>query len=201
MNMKKVIDWIIFDVSGVLTQFTFGNSDEYSIGNARVNTSQLEKIYKDPQYRAYMLGDISHKDFVKGFLAHEHIDMSVEQFDRIFLSELEPMPGMKDLVRSLSTTYSIAVASNEGSVLSEFRMEASGVMPYVAKRINSCDIKLLKSDSAFFQKMLEILNSKPEKCVFIDDDEINVKAAKSCGIHAIIFDTPAQLDTELKRIV
>ncbi|MBE6449007.1 MAG: HAD family phosphatase, partial [Alphaproteobacteria bacterium] len=37
-------------------------------------------------------------------------------------------------------------------------------------------------------KVLQKLNATPEEVIFIDDKSRNVEAAKSLGIHGIVFD-------------
>lgn len=52
----------------------------------------------------------------------------------------------------------------------------------------SYKLGLLKPDIEIYQKVLLKLNAKPEEVIFIDDKPKNVNAAKSIGIHGIVFD-------------
>ena len=40
-----------------------------------------------------------------------------------------------------------------------------------------------------------------EECVFIDDREVNVSAAKSLGIHGILFENYEQAVKELYKLI
>ena len=47
--------------------------------------------------------------------------------------------------------------------------------------------------------MLEQVNVDPKSCIFIDNKQENVDAAKALGIDAILFTTPEQIKTELAQ--
>lgn len=55
-------------------------------------------------------------------------------------------------------------------------------------------LHLLKPDVRIYQKVLEQLKAAPDEVVFIDDKPANVEAAKSLGIHGIVFQKEAILD-------
>lgn len=50
----------------------------------------------------------------------------------------------------------------------------------------SGECHLIKPDPAIFSYILDKYNLDPSECVFIDDQKINVDAARSCGIYAIL---------------
>ena len=197
--MSKV-KWIIFDVSGVLTKFTFTNSEGYRVGNKFFASKKLEAIYFSDEYRDYMLGKISHVTFINNFIRMNNLDLNVEEFNSLFENDLKPMDGMKELISSLRKNYKIALASNEGEALSKLRIEKSGVSEYISKIIISYKIKELKPSLNFFKKALEILDAKSKECVFIDDDSKNVESARSLGIYSILFKDRAGLLAEIKKL-
>jgi len=57
-----------------------------------------------------------------------------------------------------------------------------------------------KPDREAFLHVLKKIDCKPEECVFVDDTERNVEAAKSLGIHAIHYIDMAQLINELNTL-
>lgn len=62
----------------------------------------------------------------------------------------------------------------------------------------SCLIGSAKPDADFFHFILKDLATKPGAVLFLDDHEINVTAARSCGIHAEIYDNRSGLEGLLK---
>lgn len=55
-----------------------------------------------------------------------------------------------------------------------------------------------KPDPEFWRIILTAEGARPEDCVFIDDKEINCRAAESLGIRAIHFTTAGELAERLK---
>jgi len=64
----------------------------------------------------------------------------------------------------------------------------------------SGDLKMRKPFPEIYEYTLEKYNIKAEEAVFIDDNLKNVKAAKALNIHAIHFQNPEQLKTELVQL-
>jgi FMN phosphatase YigB (HAD superfamily) len=48
--------------------------------------------------------------------------------------------------------------------------------------------------------MLKKLNSKPNECIIIDDEESNLLPAKKLGIKTILFKNPKQLKEQLESL-
>lgn len=48
--------------------------------------------------------------------------------------------------------------------------------------------------------ILDRYHLKAEECVFLDDMQMNVEAAKRLGIHGICFENQAQAMEELKKM-
>lgn len=61
-------------------------------------------------------------------------------------------------------------------------------------------VKLVKPDPRIFALLLEKTKRPAAECLFIDDSETNVAAARSLGFKAIHFKSAEQLGTELSRL-
>ena len=60
---------------------------------------------------------------------------------------------------------------------------------------------LIKPDQAVYQLLLERYGLCADECVFIDDLEENVKAARLCGINGIVFKNYEQAKKELNDML
>lgn len=65
--------------------------------------------------------------------------------------------------------------------------------------IISGDVKITKPDPRIYHLLLEKIGKPPEQCVFIDDSETNIVAARQLGFDAIHFLDAAQLEHALAR--
>lgn len=60
--------------------------------------------------------------------------------------------------------------------------------------------KLIKPDPAFYQVLFDRYTVEPQRAVFIDDNEANVRAAKALGMSGIHFRNAGQLAAELANM-
>lgn len=64
----------------------------------------------------------------------------------------------------------------------------------------SYEVKLVKPEPEIYQTLLERFQLKPEECVFMDDNEKNVIAAREAGMYAIHFKNKEQAEAELETL-
>jgi len=198
--MEK-IKWILFDVGGVIIRFTMQNPAGYEYKTRFFPQKDLEGFYFTKDYDNYMLGLLSHEQFIGRYLDKKKLDLSVAEFDEIFKKDVTQTPGMEDLFKKLEKKYKIALATNEGKVLTKYKIEGSGLLPYLSKVIPSYLLREIKPSAEFFKKTLKILQAKPEECIFIDDTQKNIDAAQSLGIKSFLFTNVPQLERDLDTIL
>ncbi len=90
--------------------------------------------------------------------------------------------------------------SNESRELMEYRIPTFGLTGLFDAFLVSSYIGLRKPGPDFFHCALNISQRKPGQCVFIDDREENVAAARRLGIHGILMETPQQVIDDLAQI-
>jgi len=61
-------------------------------------------------------------------------------------------------------------------------------------------VNLIKPEPAIFHLLLQKISKPARECLLIDDAEKNVAAAKQLGMEAILFQSAAQLRTELESL-
>jgi HAD superfamily hydrolase (TIGR01509 family) len=66
--------------------------------------------------------------------------------------------------------------------------------------IVSGDEGLLKPDPAIFHLLFDRYSLRAGDCVFIDDSLKNVKGAEAVGMHALLFETPEKLASDLRNL-
>jgi len=62
----------------------------------------------------------------------------------------------------------------------------------------SGEVRLIKPDRAIYEHTLRGLGVKASEALFLDDREVNIRAAHALGIHALRFESTEQLRRELK---
>ena len=66
--------------------------------------------------------------------------------------------------------------------------------------ILSGEVKVAKPDPRIYALLLDKIKRPAEECLFIDDSEMNVAAARRLGFRTIRFESPGQLESELRRL-
>lgn len=196
-NNFQNIKWMLFDLSGVLVPFTFVHKQWYQYKSRYFEAKDLERVFSDKDYMSYMKGELSHEQAISRYIQKKHLDLSVDEFNELVKLDQRPMEGMVDLLKKLEKKYKIALATNEGKVTMMYKIEASGLLPYVTKIVPSYLLRELKPDKQYFLKLLTHIKAKPQECFFIDDTKKNVDAAISLGIRSVVFTTTQKLINDL----
>lgn len=91
------------------------------------------------------------------------------------------------LVRALRPPYRLAVLSNADATLQDRMRDGLNVHHLFDTVVCSADVGMAKPDHAVYQLAAERLGLPPEECVFVDDFEGNVTAAREVGMAAVHF--------------
>jgi len=62
----------------------------------------------------------------------------------------------------------------------------------------SCDVNAIKPEPAIYWHVLKGLGVEPDRALFMDDKRENVEGARAIGMHAILFESPAQAWAEMR---
>lgn len=61
----------------------------------------------------------------------------------------------------------------------------------------SCDVGMIKPEAGIYEHSLEGLGVAAGEALFLDDREDNVEGARRVGLHALLFQSPAQAQGEI----
>ena len=100
---------------------------------------------------------------------------------------LDPIrPGLDGVIAAFRERgAAIALVSNE---FDRSWMSMIDGFPEFDHVIVGSDNRIFKPDRRIFQRALRAAETVPNRCLVIDDDELNVRAARSVGCHAVEFD-------------
>jgi 2-haloacid dehalogenase len=89
--------------------------------------------------------------------------------------------------------------------LSNWSAETFGIVRHEFEFLNlfdeviiSGDVKLIKPEPAIYELCLQKIGKSANQCLFIDDSEANIIAAKKLGFDTVHFISPEHLENELK---
>ena len=195
------IDTLIFDQGGVLVWTRWDNVTS-AWAELRHTTPQeiMDRMLKGDAYAPFMRGEIERAEFRERMCAHLDIQQTIDEFDELWRSAIEPNPDIVPLVESLSSRYRMVIGSNTDE-LHQQRVES--VQPIIATFddfLLSYELGVLKPDPEFYEKGLAKLGLTPDQCFFTDDRQNNVDSAISVGIQSVNFESVPQLETALEAL-
>ena len=139
-------------------------------------------------------GEIGFEELVKGIAGEYHLDPS-SLYSR-FIAERTVNQEMIDFAKECRAKHHVYLLSNcirgtidEVFAGTDFALAFDG-------QFRSCDIGLVKPSPEIFAFVKQKLGS-PKDIVFVDDNPLNVEAAKKAGIPGIVFTSLQQLRADL----
>lgn len=199
--MTAKIKNIIFDFGGVLIDW----NPRYLYSKVFNDEGRMEHFLREICSQEWNEKQDAGRTFSEGIkeLIAEHPEMSAEitlfheRWDEMVGGEVK---GTSDILYQLKSLgfvlYGLTNWSGEmfPSVKEKFPFfkELDGI-------VVSGDEKLLKPDPAIFNLLTLRYGIKPEESLFIDDNKINIEAAKNLGFEVIRFESAEQLSNELKE--
>jgi putative hydrolase of the HAD superfamily len=90
------------------------------------------------------------------------------------------------LVRRLRPAYRTAILSNADRTLRD-RLRELGIHDLFDTVVSSAEEGVAKPEAEIYRRAAERLGLPPESCAFVDDYDVNVKAARALGMHGIVY--------------
>lgn len=98
-------------------------------------------------------------------------------------------PDALQVVRDVARSgrYRLATLNNESRELNEFRIHRFGLTEIFSLFASSCYLGRIKPDTRIYHTALDLTQSDPGSCVFVDDRIKNLEPARALGIRTIHF--------------
>jgi putative hydrolase of the HAD superfamily len=118
----------------------------------------------------------------------------LELWDSVFEQQLIPDEVLQALTRSIH----LWIISNTNKLHFDFMARQFTFLRHFEGTVLSHEVGALKPDKQIFQHALEKAQARASEVLFVDDQEINVRAAQELGIDAFRFLNVNQFVAELK---
>ena len=135
------------------------------------------------------LGEINNAERFEGVskrvpeIMHRKLKECVDNWDICML----PMDGAKEFCELAKRKgYKIYVLSNACSKFYEYFPKYYDLYFFDGVVVSS-DVHMIKPDIRIYEYLLEKYNLVPQECMFIDDREENVEAAKAANMKGVVF--------------
>lgn len=122
-----------------------------------------------------------------------------EYFSFLRDQDISPVPGIEKLLQEAKElNNNIILASSSSMENIELVLKVLNLEFHFDHKISGAELENPKPHPEIFTKAASMVNSKPEKCLVIEDSENGVKAAKAAGMKCIGYLNPDSGDQNLK---
>jgi 2-haloacid dehalogenase len=126
------------------------------------------------------------------------IDAWFERFDEMMAG---PIVGTVDILAELrERDVPVYALSNWSAETFPFAQRRFEFLQWFRAIFLSAQVRLVKPDPRIFHYFCEQFDLRPEQIIYIDDLQHNVEAARTIGMHAIRFSSPAMLRRDLVQL-
>ncbi|MDO4474084.1 MAG: HAD family phosphatase [Eubacteriales bacterium] len=194
---------IIFDVGNVLLGF---DPEKYLEKRGYTeNEKQIlrKNMFGHPLWLDADRGIVEGDALREGFAANDpgHRELILDAFDNVEQT-LWGYLYTEQWTKSLKERgYRLYVLSNYGKDLHDRTKHMMSFLPYMDGVVFSYECHLLKPEREIYQYLCDQFHLNPEECVFMDDREENIEAARAYGIHGICFHHYEDVCKELEKLL
>lgn len=153
---------------------------------------------------AYDRGDLTAEAYWLKFAAELNARIAREQIEQLRRWEVAMWSNVNSAMvrwsRQLNDAgIKTAVLSNMHADLVKHVRTLDWAQRFTVKTF-SAEVRLVKPEAAIYEHTLRGLGTAAMKTLFVDDRELNIKAARSLGIRAVQFRSIPQLRDDLKGL-
>ncbi len=180
---------IVFDIGNVLVKFGWHDFIE----NLGYTGAMLERIadatVRDPLWNEIDRGVMTEEEILAGFIKNDpEIEEELRIFYRNFSGMLVEFDYAKDWICELKNAgFKVYCLSNMSHKAVRECTEVFDFLPLLDGYVLSCDINCCKPEKEIYDFLFNKYDLAAAECVFIDDLEANIEAAKRIGMEGIIF--------------
>ena len=183
--MPKQIRVLLFDLGGVLIEL----NNLSTLLQFNGSEMPVNKLWSDwlssPAARAFEMGISTKEQFADKYIEETNLPISRNEFLNAFTQLPKGLyPDTHRLIDRCRDRYFIACLSNTNAIHWQRLIHEMGIDGMFDQHFASHLTGKLKPDRESFEHVLQSLNCNPPAILFLDDNEMNVKAARSVGIIA-----------------
>jgi putative hydrolase of the HAD superfamily len=194
---------IIFDLGNVLISF---RPEEFlDINGYQENTKKaiINEIFKSREWQMLDNGDITTKDAIEGIAAKS--SLKTEEIASVFNLRTKIMFPLTENTKLLPALrkhgFKLYYLSNFPDDIFDEVYKKYDFFNYFSGGIISARVNASKPDLKIFRILLEKYSLSADESLFIDDSELNVKAAESFGMKAMHIQVPVDLREKIEKVL
>ena len=183
-----MIKTIIFDIGGVLIGYDWTDFMMKLFDNDEALVKKIRAtIWEANKWSEIDRGVLTDEELIDYFVEDApEIRPAFMKFWNSMGDALWQYDFTKDWIKDLKARgYQVLYLSNWSAHLKSQMKDQLDFLPLMDGGVFSYEEHLIKPNHEIYEFILNKYNLKAEECVFIDDKEENVNAARECGLYAV----------------
>lgn len=192
---------IVFDLGNVLISFRPSEFFDKKNYPENIKTTILSDIFGSKEWAMLDKGEINTTEAIEAIALKS--SLKKEEIAHIFNLRTELMfpldPNVKLLPELKKRGFRLYFLSNFPMDIFEEVKTGYYFFKYFDGGIISSEAKFSKPDSRIYEILLKKYSLIPEECLYIDDLEINVKAAEAAGMKGLVTFGSLEVSKDLEK--
>ena len=187
MKRMQSVTALFLDIGGVLLTNGWDRySRQLAAKSFDLDLDDMEERHH-LTFDTYEVGKLTLDEYLHRVVFYRKRSFTPARFRKFMFAQSKPFPQMIDLVQTLKIQrgLKIAVVSNEGRELTEYRIRTFKLNALVDFFISSCFVHFRKPDADIYRVALDIAQVAPEQVVYIEDRPMFVQVAETLGLRGI----------------
>ena len=188
MQNAPAITCMFVDIGGVLlTDGWDRHARKRAAANFMLELAEMEDRHQ-LTWNTHQAGKLTLEEYLGRVVFYQERPFTRAQFRRFMFAQSKPYSEMIELVNQLKVRHrlKVAVVSNEGRELNEYRIRKFKLGEFVDFFVSSCFVHLLKPDANIFHLALDIAQTPAPQVVYIENTPMFAAVAEGLGIRSVL---------------
>lgn len=191
---------LVFDMGHVFVDFDWSKVCQGFSQSTGASQDQLKQAMVHCAGLGYESGKIDTAGFLKELNNCLSSSISLEEFKKLWVATFHENQEMAELLSKLKTQRPIYLLSNTNEVHYEHLQASFNVARHFQELILSYKVGSSKPEREIYLEVLKRSGLEAGDCLFVDDLEPNIRAARELGIYAVQFEGAGKLKETLKDL-
>ena len=198
-----MINTVIFDIGNVLVDFDWEEFIHRMFPGRDELIAELdEAVWGGRRWDRLDAGDDPEEVFAKIISYAPNREKELRKVFENVGDTLKKRPATHGWLKDLKARgYRLLYLSNYSRYVMAKNPEVLDFLPLLEGGVFSCDVKLIKPQREIYECLAKKFHLNPSECVFLDDIERNIQAARDFGFNAIQFVTFQQAKNDLDKFL
>ena len=194
-----MIKYIIFDLGEVYLKGLLG-TEHFLEKEMNIPKAKILCMLKCRDLNALFLGKISEYEYFKRVIERNKLKINISKFEQCTRRNFNEIKGVKEIIIKLRKNYKLGLLSTHAKEWISYCNKKFNFYNLFDQKVFSYNIKVAKPNRRAYLHIIKKFKTKPQFCLFIDDQEKNLKAARVLCMKTILFKNAKQLKYDLRQL-